>query len=211
VWIAGGAVVAVWLWRQRPPPRHVAALAAAVAVSAGLLVATDWFRTGSFEDTALYDRLGRGVATGRDSPVATRAEEFRTAIASWRTAMWTGHGAGSANLLEQWVGTVPRIRAAGWIGNAILFVLHDAGLLGLLLWLAVPVAAVHEWRAARPALARTPLGGDHEALLVGLGAMLVAWQATHGLWQMYGYAYLGLLLALGHVARRPADAAPDGG
>jgi hypothetical protein len=37
--------------------------------------------------------------------------------------------------------------------------------------------------------------------------VLLAWQVTHGLWQTYGYLYLGLLLAMSRLAQ-PSPRSP---
>jgi hypothetical protein len=201
VWITAAGVLLVWAWWMRPRWTRAAAIGGVVVLSACLLAGTDWARAGTIKRTGVYDRVARGVVEGRDSPINTRVVQLRTGYASWRTAVWFGHGAGSANLLEQRVGR-RRLGGEAWIGNASMFILHDAGIFGLLLWLTVPAAVAYEWWVARRPLAGSPLAADHDALLVGAAATLVAWQATHGLWQMYGYAFMAILLALCHVARR---------
>lgn len=208
VWIASLAVG--WLSPLRQRPAKVLGLLAGAAVATGLLLGSDlMLRHGKLERTGLYDRVAAGVLTGIDLPLRKRFQEMRTSLASWRTSPWVGHGAGSANTLK----LDPRNRwqppTKTWISNVFLFVLHDAGLVGLVLFVSTVGAAACQWWRARGRIGDRAAALDHEALGIGLGAVLLAWQTTHGLWQMYGYLYLGLLLALSRLASPPpAHVAP---
>jgi hypothetical protein len=88
----------------------------------------------------------------------------------------------------------------------VLFVLHDSGLVGLVLFASALGAAAHQWWRAKGMLGEEDAELDHEALGVGLAATLLAWQGTHGLWQMYGYLFLGLVLASSDLAGGPRTA-----
>jgi len=123
-----------------------------------------------------------------EPPTTPRRDRTRS---RWQRQVF-GNGAGSINAL--WI--VPPGEAAlekPWNGNALLFVLHDSGAIGLasLAGLVVAVALV-----ARGALRRTA-DMSVRALVVGLlgagVALLFAYQFTHALWLMYPYVYLGLL------------------
>jgi O-antigen ligase len=209
-WIASLAVGWLSPLRLRPARVRVCVLLASAAVATGLLLGSDLvLRHGRLERTGLYDRLATGVLTGFDEPLDTRRTEMRASVASWRTSPWVGHGAGSANTLIQDPGNRWRRPTKPWISNVFLFVLHDAGLVGLVLFLSTLGAAAYQWWRARGGFGDRTAALDHEALGIGLGAVLLAWQTTHGLWQMYGYLYLGLLLALSRLASpSPARAAP---
>jgi O-antigen ligase len=210
-WVA--SVVVAWLSPLRLElnrPR-LRVLLAGGAVAAGLLLGSDLvLGHGVLERTGLYDRVARAVLTGHDSPVGARLTELRVGVASWRTSPWVGHGAGSANSLLQDPRYRGRPEVKPWISNVVLFVVHDSGLAGLVLFLSTLGAAVHEWRRARGRFGDRAAALDHEALGVGLAAVLLMWQATHGLWQMYGYLYLGLLLALSRLARQSPAGARSG-
>ena len=207
-WIASLAVG--WLSPLRRRPARVLVLLAGAAVATGLLLGSDLvLRHGRLEHTGLYDRLATGVLTGLDQPLDKRRNEMRTSVASWRTSPWVGHGAGSANTLKLDPQNRWQPQTKTWISNVFLFVLHDAGLVGLVLFLSTLGAAAYQWWRARGGFGDRTTALDHEALGIGLGAVLLAWQTTHGLWQMYGYLYFGLLLALSRLASPlPARAAP---
>jgi O-antigen ligase len=133
--------------------------------------------------------------------------ELDTALRSAAERPLLGHGPGSTNQLDQYVADGRIRRARGWVANGTVFVLHDVGAVGLAaLAFTVAAAALACRRAAREILDPADRA-DHGALALGLAGVLVAWQATHGLWQMYGYMLFGLLLALHAVASREAAAA----
>jgi hypothetical protein len=201
-WIA--SIMVTW-WsplRRRAAGRRFRWLVGAVAAAAALLLASDLvFRHGAVERTGLYDRLLTGILTSYDEPLDARREEARASVASWRTAPWFGHGAGSAKTLKQYFRHTRHLRPEPWLSNATLFILHDSGLVGLALFAGAVGAAGHRWSRAAGLLGEPAAERDHAALGVGLAATLLAWQATHGLWQMHGYLSFGLLLALNGLAR----------
>jgi hypothetical protein len=205
-WLAAIAVVYLSPLRRPPARARLRCLLTGVAVAFGLILGSDLLlRQGALGRTGLYDRLVTGVATGFDEPLVTRREEIRTSLASWRERPWVGHGAGSAKALKQYFSDPRYPRPHPWLSNGLLFVLHDSGLVGLILFASAVGAASIRWWRARGRLGDPAAELDHEALGVGLAAVLLAWQVTHGLWQMYGYQHLGLLLALSrHATRRPA-------
>ena len=199
-WLA--AIGIAWLspLRRQPVGRRLRWLAGGVAVAAGLLLGSDLLtRHGALERTGLYDRLVTGVVTGYDEPLDGRREEVRSSLAHWRASPWLGHGAGSGKALEQHYRYTRHLRPEPWLSNAVLFVLHDSGLVGLALFISTLGAAGYQWRRARGRLGDQAAELDHEALGIGLAAVLLAWQVTHGLWQMYGYLYLGLMLAMNRL------------
>ena len=133
------------------------------------------------------------LLTADDPSLGPRFRAHRALIESWWERPVLGHGAGAARMVKA--------RGRGlsgrgvWAGNAEIHLLHDSGLLGLASFLLV-IAAV--CREIRHRLAR-----GRDADWVTLGAplawggvgLLLAFQFTHGLWVMYPYVHLGLLVA----------------
>jgi O-antigen ligase len=217
-WIAGVGIAVVWLWRRRPAPARVAFVIACVLAALLLNLGSDLYVAGRrIEDTRVYDRTLRGLVTGRDAPIRTRVLEVKAGVAAFLKAPLLGHGAGSANRLRQIVPGMKVQRRKPWISNAVLFVLVDSGVVGLAMLVWAGVAATREAWRIHPCVPEGALRHTHEALGVGLAATLLAWQGTHGLWQMYGYLYLGVFLspyvgacAGPHPASMAADANPAG-
>jgi O-antigen ligase len=208
VWVAAAGIVVVWWWRVRPGRAKLLAVTLAGILGALTLTTSELLAVERAQmQMGLYDRLLRYSVQGSDPPAATRLEEVHTSAAGWRKAPWLGHGAGSVIGLEQFVGEMARLkkRRHAWVGNVCFMILHDAGLVGLMMFGGVVVTVAWDvWRTAR--LARNDgLQAEREAIAAGLVAVLLAWQTTNGLWLMYGYAFTGLLLSLNALARgRPA-------
>jgi len=202
-WMAALGLVALWVWRLGPTRRQVGFVAGAVALTFVVLAATEWSMTGGdLRRGGIYRQTLWPFVTRGDSSVQGRIMEIETGRASILDRPIVGHGPGSSNRLEQFVAEGRVLRRRGWIANATVFVLHDSGALGLLaLAGTLLAAALGAWRAARR-LGDPVTRRDHEALAFGLVGVFLAWQSTHGLWQMYGYAAFGVLLAM--------HALPDG-
>ena len=215
-WVAALAVAWLSPLRRRMRGRQLRQLILGAAAAAGLLLASDLvLRQGSLRVTSLYDRLVPGEGTGFDGPLDFRLAELRAGLSSWRESPWSGHGAGSGKMLTQYAHyrQWTFVRTEPWISNGILFVLHDSGLVGLALFVLTVGAVGRQWWRARARMGEPKARIDHDALGAGLAAVLLAWQATHGLWQMYGYLYLGLLLAMSRLAEQDSvspDARPLG-
>ncbi len=208
VWMLAAALVALWVWRVRPGRGKVAVVAAAAAATLVAVLVTELSMTdGDLSRGAVYRQTLRPAVLGRDAAVAGRVMELETGLASFLEQPLIGHGPGSTNRLEQYVagGTIRRWR--GWVANGTVFVLHDVGVVGLAALAGTVVATALACRRTAQALRDPADRADHGALALGLAGVLVAWQATHGFWQMYGYMAFGLLLALHAVARREAAAA----
>ncbi len=213
VWIASIGVTWLSPLRRRPIRASMRWFLVSAGVMVGLLLVSDLvLRQGTLDRTGLYDRLFTGALTGMDEPVDVRLVEAKAALASWAQSPWLGHGAGSGKTTKQTtkehVGydRRPYQRPNPWISNAVLFVLHDSGLVGLFLFASALCAAAYQWWRAKGMLGEEDAELDHEALGVGLAATLLAWQVTHGLWQMYGYLFLGLLLASSQLVGGPQTA-----
>ena len=186
-WVDMAALAAFWVWARRPAGRRVAALL--LLVGLGLLLQAVAIRA-----SPLSFRVLEPVKAGRDRNVAGRIAISRATIASWRERPLLGKGAGSNNGLEVRTADGGYLREP-WNGNAVLFVLHDSGVLGLAAFVALlAVVASGGWRALRRGAGEAP-GSVLVPLLAAGVALLFAYQFTHGLWLMYPYVYLGLLTA----------------
>jgi O-antigen ligase len=202
-WVASAGIVATWWWRLGPGRSKVLAVVLAGVLGAASLTASELIAGQHLRQMGLYHRLLVYFFEGSDPTMPTHLEGVHTSIAGWRKAPWLGHGAGSVIRLEQFLGPAksPRKRQNSWVGNLCFMILHDAGLVGLMMFGAFVVAVAWDvWRTA--AVARSDvLQTEREAIAVGLLAVLLAWQTTNGLWLMYGYAFAGLLLSLNWLAR----------
>jgi len=195
-WIDMAALAALWLWARRPAWRRVGALVLLVAF-AFLLQAV------AIGASPLYFRVVQRVQSGWDKNLAGRVAISQDTVKSWREHPILGKGAGSINALEVEISARERITKA-WNGNAVLFLLHDSGLLGVAAF--ATLVAVVAWMGRR-ALRRGTDAATRSVLVPLLAAgvaLLFAYQFTHGLWLMYPYVYLGLLTASMDSARSGA-------
>lgn len=117
---------------------------------------------------------------------------YRDAVVQWLDHPWIGNGPNAfalKNNVRQ--DLTPGVRA--WISNAILMTLHDTGLIGLALlgfwFLWIGLDAWRAYRAVAPGPERTTLFG----LLIGMAALLIAYQLTTALWLGFTWVYLGLI------------------
>jgi hypothetical protein len=205
-WATSLLIALAWIARVRPSRRQIGFVAVSIAVAGCLLAVSEAARSGDPSRTSgLYRQLVRPFVFRRDPAVRGRMIELRTGYRSYRRQPWIGHGPGSSNAVEQVV--AGRMRRQGWIANGAMFVLHDAGRIGLVALVALVVAAAVASRRAAARFGDPAVRRDHEALALGLGGVLLCWQSTNGFWAMYGYLYLGLLLAM-HALSREQAAAP---
>jgi O-antigen ligase len=194
-WLAMAAMIALWRWVRRPPLRQIAVLGL-IAAAAFVLQAATLRGT-----SPLWSRVVEPIQRQVDDNMLGRLRISQLTIASWRSRPLLGHGAGSVNRLT-WVTPRGKVVQRLWNGNAILFVLHDSGLVGLAALLGLVVVV---WRRAVSALRLDPASEGRSVLaplLVAGGALCFAFQFTHGLWLMYPYVYLGFL-ASAMEARSP--------
>jgi O-antigen ligase len=204
-WGLACILIVLWVWRMRPTRRQVGFVAACIVATFVVLLATEWPMTGGdLRRGGVYRQILKPAVSLGDSAVEGRIMEIETGTASIVKQPLIGHGPGSSNRLEQYVSEWQILRRRGWIANGTVFVLHDSGVIGLLALAGTVVAAALGARAAAPRFGDPATRHDHEAVAIGLAAVLVAWQSTHGLWQMYGYVAFGLLLALQALADREA-------
>ncbi|HXJ82113.1 MAG TPA: O-antigen ligase family protein [Candidatus Methylomirabilis sp.] len=201
-WIGALGIMCLSPLHRRVRRRQLGQLVMVVAAATVLLLALDLaLHRGALRSTRLYDRLARGAVARFDAPLDVRLVEVKAALPSWRESPWFGHGVGSGKLLKQYAHyrQWTYVRQDPWLSNGTIFVLHDSGLVGLTLLVVALGAAARQWWNARARITELNARLDHEALAAGLAAVLLAWQVTHGLWQMYGYLYLGLLLAMSRL------------
>lgn len=184
-WLAMAALIAVWWWSRRPRAPQLAALGAMLALAFLLQAAA----VGS---SALWFRVGNPLL---DPNVMGRVAISRATIASSRMRPVLGHGVGSVNGLSALRPDGTRISKI-WNGNALLFVLHDSGLVGLAALLGLgTVVARRAMPAIRGAAGAGPTSLAVPTLAAGV-ALGFAYLFTHGLWLMYSYVHLGLLTAV---------------
>jgi hypothetical protein len=221
-WLGGAAIVLVWVWQQRPRLGAVAALVGATVLSVLALQASllpprwsaPWPRADRAADRQEQpDRQGQPVGDGIirlrlidpmvrgfDYNLAVRWRINGAVFSSWRDSGrigWAlGRGSGSTNAIEfvlKMPGRQDRLERM-WTGNAFLFTLHDAGIVGLAAFTVLVVAVAYQLRSMLQ-LART--GTERRlcvALAVSVTGLLFAYQFTHALWQMSTYVVLGLVV-----------------
>ena len=180
-WLAMVGIVALWCALRRPRAGQAATLG--LMIAGALLV-----QALALGMSPVWDRLSdRSTMEGR---IAIN----RATLASWRDQPVFGHGACSGNRLAVFLSANRSEKT--WNGNLEMFVLHDSGVLGLATLLGLVVVVC--WRTTR-AIRRDAAGQASSLtvpLLIGGGALGVAYQFTHGLWLMYPYVYLGFLTAV---------------
>ena len=187
VWLAASCLVGVFWLAKRLNGRQIAALGAIVAVA----FAVQAVAVGA---SPIRTRVIQPLAARYDWNVAGRWLISSATLHSVAKAPVIGHGAGSTNSLEVTLpGGAPLKKV--WNGNAILFVLHDSGAIGLAALLWVCAAAGRRGTRAIERAGGREAAGLAPPLLAAAGALCVAFQFTHGLWLMYPYVFLGFLTA----------------
>jgi O-antigen ligase len=155
---------------------------------------------------ALYAALSSNAGTPQDAALRGRKSENLAGLRMWSDHPLIGVGPDNFEVHYQQyseaIGTDPRAEQRG-AHNLYLESLAETGLLGAMaffgvLWLALAGA----WRARRR------LHGDDallaEGILVALGAFLICAVTLHSAYARYEWIFLGLGLAAGRLARRPA-------
>ena len=118
-------------------------------------------------------------------------------IVSWTTALQDiaqhpiiGNGTASFQLLAD-AREVPILGDSPWVGNSPLRILHDTGLIGLLL---MGVVAISTGAKAKKALALRQHGRDIViALAAGCFVYLIAFMSTEGTMLSFFWVHVGLL------------------
>lgn len=140
--------------------------------------------------------LTNPAALAQDPTVELRISQAKLALQDWLPSPWLGRGAGSFGQRYEDTSHHP-----AWIANILLRVLHDTGVLGLLLMLgyAIGLLLLLLRMVRREAGAR----GIYAALL--LPPFIVLWvsaQATEPFQLMWPWIFLGLILAIPAAADR---------
>jgi O-antigen ligase len=155
---------------------------------------------------ALSDIASAGVGTPGDGSLRGRKSENLAGLHMWADHPLLGVGPDNFEVHYQRysavIGIDPRPQRRG-AHNLYLESLAETGLLGALPFLAVlALALTGAWRA------RSRLtGGDAllgEGLFVALAAFLICALTLHSAYARYEWIFLGLGLAAGCLARRPA-------
>jgi O-antigen ligase len=182
---------------------RVLALAVCGAIALGSLVLPQTFQQ---RIGALSDAASSGGSSLEDSSLRGRKSENLAGL-----QMWTDHpllGVGPDNFelhYQTYSATIgidrrPQARSAH---NLYLESLAETGLLGALAFLGVLwLALTGAWRARSRLEGRDALLG--EGLLMALGAFLICAVTLHSAYARYQWIFLGLGLAAGCLARRPA-------
>jgi O-antigen ligase len=196
-------VVAVAIGVLRGVRLRVLAAAACAAIAVGLLVLPQSLqqRVG-----ALPDLLSSDPAAQQDTSLRGRTSEN---LAAFR--MWADHpllGVGPDNFEGRYlaysaaIGIDPRPQQRG-AHNLYLESLAETGILGALAFFSVlALALTGAWRARSRLPGRDALLG--EGLVVALGAFLICALTLNSAYARYQWIFLGLGLAAGRLARRPA-------
>jgi O-antigen ligase len=197
----GGAVIgllAVGIYaymRKRITVRVVTAIAVASICGALLIVPlvmshyTERFSTVTISDP------------GADPNTLTRAIQLFAAIGDIAEHPIMGSGTSSFQLTFQWkdYGPIFDWESVGWISNTELRVLHDTGVIGLMIFSSfVAILAFRSWKMIRE-------GGHTEILALSAGALvyLVTFQATEGTLLAFPWVHLGLIACALSLATEP--------
>jgi O-antigen ligase len=161
-------------------------------------------------DFPLIGRLRTFGQLMSDATFAARLDDYKLAASDWLQHPWIGWGPGAffqLHGLRRW--------EAAWISNLTLRTLHETGAFGLLFFVGFAAFVLVEAITA----ARHIEGGDR-ALLLGLAlgffALLLAYQATDGVWLAAVWVNAGLLasgalvLPAGAPVPHSGDSLPPG-
>jgi O-antigen ligase len=146
----------------------------------------------------------------RDETAMVRVLILQDALQEIPSHPWLGTGTASFNLTFDWTRYIPEWASEKtWIGNAPIRILHDTGVIGLVVFFGFFILV---WRKARPMLkgAQTRHG-----MLLGLvgGALLygVSFQFTDGTILAFFWVHLGFLASavILNNANAPSTVAPS--
>lgn len=155
---------------------------------------------------ALSEVVSADAASFKDTALRGRTSVNLAGLEMWADHPLVGVGPDNFELnyqvYSQAIGIDPRPQRRG-AHNLYLEWLAETGLLGALAFLGVvALALTGAWRARRQLEGREALLG--EGLLVALGAFLACALTLHTSYARYQWIFLGLGLAAGCLARRPA-------
>ncbi|MGH9512041.1 MAG: O-antigen ligase family protein [Terriglobales bacterium] len=144
-----------------------------------------------------------------DSSTVTRIVQLGAGLEDVRQHPILGTGTASFQLFFNWDDYMPGMGGnngeGGWLGNSPLRILHDTGLVGLLLFLSfigsLAVAARNTYKTANQEI-RTAI----IALSAGLILYAITFQATEATMLAFTWVHFGLLAAIVHIERfRPSS------
>lgn len=200
-WLAFGVALAVVLLahaRRAAPAVLAGALVAALALglmgAAELLPAAVAGRLGALQEYVGLIDVARTEVTDANFAVVERIAHWQAALAMWRDHLWLGVGAGNyAVVYGQY--NLPRwYEALGHAHNVYLNFAAEAGLLGLLAYGWLWLAAL--WQALRCAVQRDRLAAAVGAGVLGGLAAASVHNFFDNLWVQHIYLTLALLLGL---------------
>jgi O-antigen ligase len=143
---------------------------------------------------------------GSDATTLTRIVQMAVAAEDVQTHPVLGTGTASFQLFFDWDDYIPGMQgdsdAGGWVGNTPLRILHDTGLVGLVIFL------MFLWSLAR-AVRKAVRKAEHQtrtvlvALSAGLLLYAITFQATEATILAFTWVHLGLLAAAVKVVQLP--------
>lgn len=208
-WLAFAAAVAVVvLAHSRRAAPAVLALAAGAVLALSVFGAADLLPAsviGRLSELQQYVGLvdvTRTEVTDANFSVIERIAHWQAALAMWRDHLWLGVGAGNyAVVYDQY--NLPRwYEPLGHAHNVYLNFAAEAGLLGLLAYGWLWLAAL--WQALRRATARDPFVSALGAGILGGLAAASVHNFFDNLWVQHIYLTLALLLGLLAVLAAPS-------
>jgi putative inorganic carbon (hco3(-)) transporter len=201
--LAALAIGALAIGALRGVRLRVLALAATAAVLLGLLLLPQSLtqRVGALADIVTTDPVAL-----QDTALRGRAAENLAALRMWRDNPLVGVGPDNFEIRYQGysaaIGIDPRPQERG-AHNLYLESLAETGFLGALALFAIlGLALTGAWRARKRLEGRDALLG--EGLFVALGVFLIAALTLNSAYARYQWIFIGLGLAAGRLARKPA-------
>ncbi len=208
-WLAFGAAVAVVvLAHSRRAAPAVLALAAAAILALSVFGAADLSPTsvtGRLSELQQYVGLvdvTRTEVTDANFSVIERIAHWQAALAMWRDHLWLGVGAGNYAVVYDLYNLPRWYEPLGHAHNVYLNFAAEAGLLGLLAYGWLWLAAL--WQALRRATARDRFVAAVGAGILGGLAAASVHNFFDNLWVQHIYLTLALLLGLLAVLAAPS-------
>ena len=139
-----------------------------------------------------------------DATIIQRFQTVRTAVRDWSARPLTGLGPGSYG--ESYIDTSHQ---PAWIGILPIRILHDTGILGVLVFVALGVLLSRGWVDALRHCTVPWLRYTLIAQGLAIVALLVAYTATEGLELLFAWLVLGLFVATIEIARADSPVLVD--
>jgi len=204
-WIAFAAGLLFLFWYQVsrnkvsfPKVFALAAIVLLISVGLGFLAAQN--------DVYLQRRLETMTHPMQEYTFNQRVYHGLMALQHVREHPWLGWGTNSFSLFWNW--QTDEGVAPAWLGNLELRVLHDTGVIGLIILTIFLAKLLRDGFVALKSAADPSSIRDTAALLAGLIVLLVAFQATDATTLAFPWIYMGLLAAATRLV--PAKSGADG-